>query len=434
MDLDIKVYQAERAQMLKDAAARKKDELAAANARFAEEKAAADLFKKEQTAALKQALKAKELSQKDYNAQLKEMNAAYTGRMKEANATKSSMLKEANTFFTTSTKEANSFLAQQKAAIAAEQARLKSQFETQKKLSAQAQKEALANLAFERAAYTKADYDKKVAELKGDFSRINQGLTLSYQAVQGLPAERREEYLSGGIGSLAVAQEMLAKSREEAKAAPPKGAIITGSNAPVATTTPPVTVAPGTGQPEVTPEQPPAPPEIAPVRVPFEEIRQQARADVTQGIGSPIVATTSPTGAVGTPPPAPTAPATPMPSVTPGGVPNPYESIFGGREQFAYLDNPYISAMPGMSREPAPRPTSQLLFDPNYAPPTLGTQLSQQPQQLQNITGQTPAAQPVFGPSSLNQNNPYLMPYANIMQTALPPEEEQQVVRPTGMF
>jgi hypothetical protein len=429
MDLDIKVYQAEYNQMLKDAEARKKADLANANTRFQEEKAFAEQWKKENAGALSRQLKEKAISQADYNAQLKDINATYSTFIKDANALKSNLTKEANTYFTTATTDAKSFLANQKAAIAEEQARLREQFNTQKKLSAQAQKEALANLAFERAFYTKADYDKKVAEVKNDFGRINQGLQLSFNAVQGMPAERRQEYLSGGIGSLEAAQALLARSREEAAAAPAKGSVVipqaAAPAAPVQVATKPATPAapvdPSIAASFLASQQAPT------VTSPLVSM-QQAREQVREGLITP----TQQPPLSGQQPPSPLMP-------TQG---TPFESVFGRQEQFPYLQapvNPYMQPqqpqqpMQPPPQQPAGMQQGEMLF---------GAQpMQQQPQQLQTITGQTPTAQPVFPDyyqispvTGSAQVNPYLAPYQSLLQTAQPVQEEEQPRQTAGMF
>lgn len=434
MDLDIKVYQAEHNQMLKDAEARKKADLANANTRFQEEKAFADQWKKENAGFLAQQLKNKDISQADYNAQLKDINATYSTFIKDANALKTNLTKEANTYFTTATTDAKSFLANQKAAIAEEQARLRDQFNTQKKLSAQAQKEALANLAFERAFYTKADYDKKVAEVKNDFGRINQGLQLSFNAVQGMPVERRQEYLSGGIGSLEAAQTLLARSREEAKAAPVKGA----ATIPITTTAPVTTpAAPAAPAPAPTYDPSIAGSFLASQQAPtIPAAVQQAREQVREGIGAPAQQA-----------PVPTTPQAPsLADLQTQG--SPFESVFGRQEQFPYLQapvNPYMQPQqPQQPMQPqAQQPTALEQSVQQQTPLLFGAQpmQQQQPQQLQTITGQTPAAQPVFEDyyqispvTGSVQANPYLAPYQSLLQTAQPVQEEEQPRQTAGMF
>lgn len=425
MDLDIKVYDAQYKQRLKDAEAAKKAGLAAATARFNEEKAAADLMKKQRTAELAASLKSKSMTKAEYDASIKELNSSYGSMIKDANALKSTLTKEANTGYTTSVADAKTFLADSKSAIAAEQKRLKDQFTAQTKLSSQAQKEALANLAFERALYTKADYDKKVADIKNDFGRINEALDISYKTVQTLPAERREEYLAGGIGSLAKAQEMLAKSRQTSKAEEKAKTTVSVPTAPVTipTTSPVTTPAVEEEAPAAVQTTPVPTPEVAPspVRVPFAELQQQAQEKVQAGIQSPLTATPGIGATIPTGPVTPLIPASP--TAAPGDFANPYEGVFGGKQQFPYLQNPYMSMFPGMQpaegeeqtgQEGQPS-TSPLLFDPNYAPPTTGLQLSQTP---------PPPSAPVDYMQFL-QNNPYLAAYQNAPQGE--PQEEEVV-------
>lgn len=424
--LDIKVFQAEVNQRKADALAEQNAAIAAANARNKEDVAWANSWKKENTDFLARMLKDKQISKADHDNEVKSINAQHASYVKDFKFSLDTAISGAKEYYTGQVKEADLYLKDRQADIAREQADLKKQFETQKQLAAQAQKNALADLAFEKALYAPADYTKKVAEVNADYARINDALATAYTTIQTADQDRRSQYIGGGIGSLSYSQELLAKS----KAALPPPTPVPGASealpAPLKlSTNMPTAISGPAPSPVSTPSQLTGT-GAAPTTISAEE-QARARAAITSGIGTSPALPSFPTM-----PSAPTGPQQPPPT-----GPSPYGDIFSKEQQFPSLlegaSNPYMQQQP---------------LVPNLTPQPL--QAGGTFPGLQQTTGQTMPAQPALPAlttgTGIVPTNPYLDAYQGMVQSARPPEEEvpgvptpvapvtSPVAQTTGMF
>jgi hypothetical protein len=407
MSINIATYQAEVNDLNARALKEQNDAIAAFKADHKTSTDWANNWKKENTAYLAQMLKDGQLSKADHDNEVKNINAEYTRITKEINDQLAQRTKDVQAEYQTRLKESADYLKEKQAEVTAGQQRVKTQYETQKKLSAEAKKQALADLAFEKALYTPADYNKKVADINADYARIDDSINTAYTTIQQAPAERIQQYLEGGIGSLSYAQELLAKSKQAA-AAPATPA---PSAASVSTAyTPPQALALDTSRPTISPTAPVATPsqltgtDTVPTTISAEE-QARARAAITSGLGtSPAL------------PSFPTMPAPPTgPQQPPPAAPSPYGDIFSKEQQFPSLlqgaANPYM-------------PQQQPLV-PNLTPQPL--QVGGAFPGLQQTTGQTMPAQPALPALTTGlgivPTNPYLDAYQGMIQSARPPEE-----------
>ena len=214
MSLNIATYQTEANQRNAEALKRQNEYIAMNNATQKSETAWANGWKTENINFLNQMLRDKVIDQATYNAEARSINEQHAAYIKDINATQAQRNKEAQDEYKAVVLDSANYVKEMQAMIAAEQKKVKDQFELQKKLSAEAQKTALADLSFEKALYTTADYNKKVSDINADYARINDAINTAYTTIQQASPERREEYLRGGIGSLSAAQELLARSKK----------------------------------------------------------------------------------------------------------------------------------------------------------------------------------------------------------------------------
>ena len=419
LDLNIATYQAEVNQR-KAAALAEQNALIAANAaRHKEETAWANSWKAENNGYLAQMLKEGRISKADHDANVKINNEMYAEFIKDINFSQTNNNQFAKDQYNALVKEADLYLKDRQTEIADEQKRLKDQYELQKKLSAQAKKDALAELSYEKALYTAADYNKKVADINADYARIDDAINTAYTTIQQAPTERRGAYLSGGIGSLSHAQELLAKSKETAAANAP---IPTGAAAKPLTldTSTPTAVSGPAPAPVATPSQLPGS-GVAQGGI-SEEEQARARAAVTGGLTTPFSAPSVPAT-----PQAPTGPQQPPVTATP----SPYGDIFSKEQQFPSLlqgaANPYLPTqqplVPNLTPQQPRPPMPNMQFQPMQPTNIL--------QGLQQPTGQTLPAQSALPFSPTTPVNPYIDAYQGMLQTARPPEEQTLVPQPT---
>jgi len=404
INLNIATYQAEVNQRNADALKRQNEAIAANNNRHKEDTAWANGWKAENLAYLNRLLREKQIDQATFNAEAKSINDTYAIWIKEFNTAQTQQNKDAQTEYQNVLKDSANYIKEMQAMIAAEQQKVKTQYETQKKLSAEAKKNALADLAFEKALYTPDAYNKKVSEINADYARIDDSINTAYNTIQQASPERREQYLQGGIGSLSYAQELLAKSKAAAAApATPAPAAASVSTA----YTPPQALALDTSRPTISPTAPVSTPsqltgtDTVPTTISAEE-QARARAAITAGMGtSPAL------------PSFPTMPAPPTgPQQPPPAAPSPYGDIFSKEQQFPSLlegaANPYM-------------PQQQPLV-PNLTPQPL--QIGGAFPGLQQPAGQTMPAQPALTTGTgIVPTNPYLDAYQGMIQSARPPEE-----------
>lgn len=419
LQLNVAVYQAEVKQRNAEALARQKEAEAYTAAKLKEETAWANNWKAENIAAIAAMLKRGDIDKATHDLYVKETNAQHAAYIKEFTAAQAEQNKWAKDTYTQETQQNAAYLKDMQAEIAAEQKRLKAQYDQQTKLAAEAKKNALAELSYEKALYTAADYQKKVADINNDYARITDAINTAYTTIQQAPAERRETYLSGGIGSLAHAQELLAKSKETAAANAP---IPTGAAAKPLTldTSTPTAVSGPAPPPVATPSQLPGS-GVAQGGI-SEEEQARARAAVTGGLTTPFSAPSVPAT-----PQAPTGPQQPPVTATP----SPYGDIFSKEQQFPSLlqgaANPYLPTqqplVPNLTPQQPRPPMPNMQFQPMQPTNIL--------QGLQQPTGQTLPAQSALPFSPTTPVNPYIDAYQGMLQTARPPEEQTLVPQPT---